>query len=90
MVTELLAGRLGAFVPWAGAPIPAIQQAENEIAPPHRLPEAQDPAKFGLQFARSNHEIETSEMALNGQFALHQFSATHVGSGSFSIRVGLD
>jgi hypothetical protein len=55
----------------------------NEIAPPHRLPEAQDHAKFGLQFARSNHEIETSEMALNGQFALHQFQAAHVGSGSF-------
>jgi hypothetical protein len=33
-----------------------------KIASPHRLPEAQDHAGFGLQLTRSNHEIETSEM----------------------------
>jgi hypothetical protein len=37
---------------------------------------------FGLQFTRSNHEIETSEMGFNGQFALHRFPAARVGFGS--------
>jgi Bacterial regulatory helix-turn-helix protein, lysR family len=43
----------------------------------------EDPARFGSQLTRSNHEIETSEMGFNGQFALHKSHAAHVGSGSW-------
>jgi hypothetical protein len=42
-----------------------------------------------LQLTGSNHEIETSEMGFNGQFALHKFHAAHVGSGSFAAVLAL-
>jgi hypothetical protein len=35
-----------------------------------------------LQFTRSNHKIETSEIGFNGQFALQKVHAAEVGSGS--------
>ena len=67
-----------ARAPHAGA----ITGLCNEIASPHRLTEAQDHARFGLQFTTLNHEIGTNEMKFNGQFARHKFHAAHVGSGS--------
>jgi len=37
------------------------------------FPKAQDYAKFGLQFRRSNQEFATSGIGFNRQFALQKF-----------------